>query len=75
MLEREWGALSTEDWGKRTLPGTVNKLYINKPGGLERLWWERGWGACPATRNREACESGRGRKTPQESGVHFPHEL
>jgi hypothetical protein len=25
MLERGWGALSTEDWGKGILPGTVNK--------------------------------------------------
>jgi hypothetical protein len=25
MQERGWGALSTEDWGKGILPGTVNK--------------------------------------------------
>jgi hypothetical protein len=25
MLERGWGALSAQDWGKGTLPGTVNK--------------------------------------------------
>jgi hypothetical protein len=25
MWERGWGALSAEDWGKGTLPGTVNK--------------------------------------------------
>jgi hypothetical protein len=25
MRERGWGALSTEDWGKGILPGTVNK--------------------------------------------------
>jgi hypothetical protein len=25
MLEREWGTLSPEDWGKGILPGTVNK--------------------------------------------------
>jgi hypothetical protein len=25
MLERGWGTLSAEDWGKGTLPGTVNK--------------------------------------------------
>jgi hypothetical protein len=25
MLERGWGALSAEDWGKGTLPRTVNK--------------------------------------------------
>jgi hypothetical protein len=25
MLERGWGALSAEDWGKGILPRTVNK--------------------------------------------------
>jgi hypothetical protein len=25
MQERGWGTLSTEDWGKGILPGTVNK--------------------------------------------------
>jgi hypothetical protein len=25
MQERGWGALSAKDWGKGTLPGTVNK--------------------------------------------------
>jgi hypothetical protein len=25
MRERGWGTLSTEDWGKGILPGTVNK--------------------------------------------------
>jgi hypothetical protein len=25
MLERGWGTLSAEDWGKGILPGTVNK--------------------------------------------------
>jgi hypothetical protein len=25
MRERGWGTLSAEDWGKGTLPGTVNK--------------------------------------------------
>jgi hypothetical protein len=25
MRERGWGALSTKDWGKGILPGTVNK--------------------------------------------------
>jgi hypothetical protein len=25
MQERGWGAQSAEDWGKGTLPGTVNK--------------------------------------------------
>jgi hypothetical protein len=25
MLERGWGALSAEDWGKGILPGTVSK--------------------------------------------------
>jgi hypothetical protein len=25
MWERGWGTLSTEDWGKGILPGTVNK--------------------------------------------------
>jgi hypothetical protein len=25
MWERGWGALSTEDWGKGILPGTVNE--------------------------------------------------
>jgi hypothetical protein len=25
MLERGWGALSAEDWGKGNLPWTVNK--------------------------------------------------
>jgi hypothetical protein len=25
MLERGWGALTAEDWGKGILPGTVNK--------------------------------------------------
>jgi hypothetical protein len=48
--------------GREFLP----ELKINKPGRPERLWRERGQGACPATRSGDACESGGGRKTPQE---------
>jgi hypothetical protein len=62
MQERGWGALSAKDWGKGILPRTVNKQ-----AGLagEAL---AGAGVHPATRNGEACESGGGRKTPQERG-------
>jgi hypothetical protein len=52
--------LSAEDWGKGILPRTVNKQ-----AGLAREALVEA-GACPATRSGKACESGRGRKTPQE---------
>jgi hypothetical protein len=62
MQERGWGALSAKDRGKGILPGTVNK----QARWPERLWWEWGQGAHPATKSGKAGESGRGRKTPQE---------
>jgi hypothetical protein len=38
----------------------INKLGLAGEGGSG--------GACPATRSGKACESGGGRKTPQERG-------
>jgi hypothetical protein len=104
MLERGWGTLSTEDWGKGILPRTVNKqagqareapagARAREPGAGKlvrvvegRKLYKREGGRptshmsckqacswqeqqhCPATRSRKACESGGGRKTPQERG-------
>jgi hypothetical protein len=67
MLQRGWGILSSKEWGRRILPRTVNKQAgpgWKGPGGSG--------GTCPATRNEKACESGRGRKTPQERGEDPP---
>jgi hypothetical protein len=47
---------------RESFPG----LYINKSGGLERLWQEQGQGMHLATRRGKAGESDGGRKTPQE---------
>jgi hypothetical protein len=60
MQERGWGALSAKDWGKGTLPGTVNKQARQAGEPLA------GAEAHPATRSRKAGESGGGRKTTQE---------
>jgi hypothetical protein len=63
MQERVGSTLSTEDWGKGILPGTVNKQagWAGEP-----LVGAGGARACTATRSRKDGESGGGRKTPQE---------
>jgi hypothetical protein len=59
MRKRGWGALSAQEWGGESFP----ELKLNKPG----QGGEGGSGGVhPATRSGKACESGRGRKTPQE---------
>jgi hypothetical protein len=62
MQEKGCDALIVEDWGQGILPRTVSKQV----GQARESWWEPG--PHPATRSRKACESGRGRKTPQERG-------
>jgi hypothetical protein len=59
-MGRGWGTLRAKDWGKGILPGTVNKQARQAREALE--------GAGAPTKSRKACESGRGRITPQERG-------
>jgi hypothetical protein len=71
MLERGWGALSTEDWGKGTLPRTVNK--------------QAGWAGEPlAGAGPHAQQPGAGKLVRVAEGgklhrrggkTHFPREL
>jgi hypothetical protein len=71
MLERGWGALSTEDWGKGILPGTVNK--------------QDGWaGKALAGAGARTQQPGVGKLVRVAEGgklhrrggkTHFPHEL
>jgi hypothetical protein len=70
MQERGWGALSTEDWGKRTLPGTVNKQAGRAREPLA------GAGAGLAPSNQELVKVAVGGKLHRRRGkIHLPHEL
>jgi hypothetical protein len=63
MWEGGCGALSSEERGRGILLRTVNKQA--GPG------WKGSSGSggvCQTTRSGKACESGGGRKTPQEKG-------
>jgi hypothetical protein len=61
MWERGWGALSTEDWGKGILPGTINK----------QAWWAR---EAPAGVGVRPQQPGAG-KLVRGGKTHFPREL
>jgi hypothetical protein len=50
MLERGWGALSAEDWGTGTLPGTVNK----QAGWTGEALVGAGAGHMPSNQERES---------------------
>jgi hypothetical protein len=71
MWEREWGALSTEDWRKGIFPGTVNK----QPGRA---------GEAPAGEGAHTQQPGVGKLVRVAEGgklyrrggkTHFPCEL
>jgi hypothetical protein len=74
MWERGWGVLSTEDWGKGILPGTVN----------EQARWDRealaGAGVCAqqpgAGKLVRVVRVAEGGKLHRRGGkTHLPHEL
>jgi hypothetical protein len=71
MQERGWGALSTIDWGKGVLPGTVNKQAGRAGEPLV------GAGACAQqTGGGKLVRVVEGGKLYRRGGkTHFPHEL
>jgi hypothetical protein len=71
MQERGWGALSAEDWGKGTLPGTVNKQ-----AGLaeETLAGIRVHAQQPGARKLVRVVEG-GKLHRRGGKTHFPREL
>jgi hypothetical protein len=73
MLERGWGALSAEDWGKGTLPRTVNKQARQ---AREPLVGVRA-GHAPSNQERgKLVRVAEGGKLHRKRGkTHFPREL
>jgi hypothetical protein len=71
MQERGWGALSAKDWGKGTLPGTVNKQagQAGEPlAGAGARAQQPGVGKLVSV--------AKGGKLHRRGGkTHFPHEL
>jgi hypothetical protein len=71
MWERGWGALSSKDWGKGTIPRTVNK-QVGQAG--EPLV---GAGTCAqqlgAGKLVRVAEGGKFHRRGEKT--HFPHEL
>jgi hypothetical protein len=62
MLERGWGTLSAEDWGKGILPGTVNK--------------QAGWAGEPLVGAGKLVRVAEGGKLHRRGGkTHFSREL
>jgi hypothetical protein len=60
MLERGWGTLNAEDWGKGILPGTVNKQAGQAGEPLV------GGGHVPSNQEWESLGEWRREETPQE---------
>jgi hypothetical protein len=71
MLERGWGALSPEDWGKGILPRTVNK-HAGRVG--EPLAGAGARAQQPGTGKLVRVEEG-GKLHRRGGKTHFPREL
>jgi hypothetical protein len=71
MLERGWGALSTEDWGKGIPPGTVNK----QAGWAEEALAGAGAGAQQQGAGILVRVAEGGKLHKRGGKTHFPREL
>jgi hypothetical protein len=74
MWERGWGTLSTEDWGKGILSGTVNKQA--KPGGWRGSSRSGGRACTQQPGAGKMVRVAKGGKLHRRGGkTHFSHEL